>query len=293
VNKPRSEVVVHRHLDYFRRLQTILGLQMGLPDLLIKPVQALTRYHMFFEDLSRLSERAGQAREAKLYGECRDLARDVSRAANDMMAAGKIEGFPGDLGRQGELVWRGEARCREAAGQGQAGARGSVLGRGRRPSAKLERATIFLFRQCVLVCRVGERGELGLWHAFPVARLTLRDPAMVGRCSAVQCSAVQGGGECEFELHEGGGGETVGGPRDAGPRQAADTGHCNMTVAVEPLAEKEECVRRIQGEIQALKELANRMMNPARSTSVHGLRRAASRAGGLGQETRNRHASAR
>ena len=69
---------------------------MSLADLLIKPVQALTRkdkdkdedkdkdnkpamcrYHMFFEELARLSEKGGQVQEAEVYQECAEIARQV------------------------------------------------------------------------------------------------------------------------------------------------------------------------------------------------------------------------
>ena len=40
------------------------------------------RYHMFFDELARLSEKAGQLREAQLYTDCRDMARYIQ--ARDM-----------------------------------------------------------------------------------------------------------------------------------------------------------------------------------------------------------------
>ena len=79
---------------YFRKLQLLLEMDMSLADLLIKPVQALTRkdkdedkdkdnkpamcrYHMFFEELARLSEKGGQVQEAEVYQECAEIARQV------------------------------------------------------------------------------------------------------------------------------------------------------------------------------------------------------------------------
>ena len=82
------------------------------------------RYHMFFEDLARLSTRAGQAKEAELYSECAEMARcspsllrplprEVSRSANNMMAAGRIEADGFYIEKQGALLKRGDARCKE------------------------------------------------------------------------------------------------------------------------------------------------------------------------------------
>ena len=135
VNKPKSEFVVNQYDRYFRKLQLKLQMDMGLSDLLIKPVQNLTRsscplltatsrYHMFFEDLARLSTRAGQLKEAELYSECAEmarcspslltpLAREVSRSANNMMAAGRIEADGFYIEKQGALLKRGDARCKE------------------------------------------------------------------------------------------------------------------------------------------------------------------------------------
>ena len=38
---------------------------------------SFSRYHMFFEDLARLSEKAGQGREAEIYLECAEMANKV------------------------------------------------------------------------------------------------------------------------------------------------------------------------------------------------------------------------
>ena len=43
VNKPKSEFIVNQYDRYFRKLQLKLQMDMGLSDLLIKPVQNLTR----------------------------------------------------------------------------------------------------------------------------------------------------------------------------------------------------------------------------------------------------------
>ena len=43
MNKPKSEVVVRHYSQYFCKVEAMLDMDMGLADLLIKPVQALTR----------------------------------------------------------------------------------------------------------------------------------------------------------------------------------------------------------------------------------------------------------
>ena len=44
----------------------------------VNPIIYLARYHMFFEDLARLSEKGGQPRHAEIYQECAEMAKQVS-----------------------------------------------------------------------------------------------------------------------------------------------------------------------------------------------------------------------
>jgi len=234
VNKPKSECVVKEYDWYFRKLQHRLEMDMSLADLLIKPVQALTRYHMFFEDLARLSEKASEGREAEIYLECAEMANKVSRGANNMMIAGKIKGFTHK--GQGELLKNGKATCKQRA----IAQCGSATPMGfRRTSTTLnlgaarrwEPAHIFLFENCVIVCKEG-KNNFDLWHQFQINRLTLRDICGDNLNESKR-----------FELH------------DAPPNgvEIGDQGEYNMTVEVATQEERQEWVNRIQAEIVKLK----------------------------------------
>ena len=58
---------------------------------------------------------------------------------------------------QGDLLWRGDARCRESGSGGGTLKRSKSLVRKKSSSAKLEPAHVFLFEQSVVVCRSKDR----------------------------------------------------------------------------------------------------------------------------------------
>jgi len=246
VNKPKSECVVKEYDRYFRQLQQRLEMDMSLADLLLKPLQMLTRYHMFFEDLARLSEKGGQPRHAEIYQECAEMAKQVSRGANNMMVAGKIEGLQGGIANQGELLKNGKATCKMGKNIAHIGTpmlqRGYTLG-GR--DRKWEPAHVFLFEKCVIVCKEGK--SFDLWHQFLISRLTLRD--------------ICGDNPSEsrrFELH------------DAPPNglDFGDKGEYNMTVEVSTQEERQEWVSRIQKEIWNLKNAIDIFAHPTRQRRI-------------------------
>lgn len=245
VNKPKSECVVKEYSDYFRKLQHRLGMDMSLSDLLMKPVQMLMRYHMFFEDLARLSEKGGQMRQAEIYRECSEMAKQVSRGANDMMVAGKIEGLQGGISNQGELLKNGKASCKEKSKNvAHIGTpmlrRGATLGGGGR---RWESCHIFLFDKCVIVCKEGK--SFDVWHQFLITRLTVRDT-----CGDTPNESRR------FELH------------DAPPQlkgvDFTDKGEFNLTVEVVTQEEKEEWVDRVQKVIKKFKEDSDFFADPTK-----------------------------
>jgi len=260
VNKPKSECVVKEYDGYFRKLQHHLGMDMSLADLLIKPVQALTRYHMFFEDLARLSEKGGQTHQAEIYRECSEIAKQVSRGANDMMVAGKIEGLEdlqGGIANQGKLLKNGKAHCKMGKNVAHIGTpmlgRATLGGRGR----KWENAHIFLFEKCVIVCKEGK--SFDLWHQFLISRLTVRDTC---GDNPIQSR--------KFELHDAppnlGNGSTKNWPIE---ESGLKSGEFNMTVEVATQEEKQEWVDRIQKEIKKLKDAFEGWTRPTNGRQRH------------------------
>ena len=55
---------------------------------------------MYFKELVNFCEQAGQKEEAEKFEECSKIASEISLNANDMMTAGRIEQFSGDITKQ-------------------------------------------------------------------------------------------------------------------------------------------------------------------------------------------------
>jgi hypothetical protein len=76
-----------------QELRIKLGHKLQLPDLLIKPVQRITKYQLLLKDLLDVTQKAGLAEEAKALQKAADLMRVIPKEANDMMLIGRIQGF--------------------------------------------------------------------------------------------------------------------------------------------------------------------------------------------------------
>ena len=50
---------------------------------------------MFFEDLARLSEKSGQARQAEIYRECSEMAKQVKSSSLQFVTMKKIDQLVG------------------------------------------------------------------------------------------------------------------------------------------------------------------------------------------------------
>ena len=69
------------------------GFKLHLTDLLIKPIQRLTKYHMLLEAILKYSEKAGLSEEAAAISRAFQVMTVVPNQANDMMDIGRLQGF--------------------------------------------------------------------------------------------------------------------------------------------------------------------------------------------------------
>ena len=69
------------------------GYKLRLTDLLIKPIQRLTKYHMLLEAILKHSHRANLVEEAKALELAFQVMTVVPNQANDMMDIGRLQGF--------------------------------------------------------------------------------------------------------------------------------------------------------------------------------------------------------
>ena len=74
-----------------------LGFKLRLTDLLIKPIQRLTKYHMLLEAIVKYSQRAGCTEEAEALSKAFHVMTVVPNQANDMMDIGRLQGFEGKI----------------------------------------------------------------------------------------------------------------------------------------------------------------------------------------------------
>ena len=114
-NKPKSEYIVSEYIDtYFevfivilnghsgllsaainhellQEIRLKLGFKLRLTDLLIKPIQRLTKYHMLLEAMVKYSQRADLKEEAEALSKAFHVMTVVPNQANDMMDIGRLQ----------------------------------------------------------------------------------------------------------------------------------------------------------------------------------------------------------
>nr|XP_050856802.1 kalirin isoform X4 [Vespula vulgaris] len=107
-NKPVSEYIVSEYIyTYFEELRQKLGHRLQLCDLLIKPVQRITKYQLLLREALRLTERTQRLSEIEGLKAAVHVMRVIPKAANDMMDVGRLQGFDGKITAQGKLLLHG------------------------------------------------------------------------------------------------------------------------------------------------------------------------------------------
>nr|CAD2131170.1 unnamed protein product [Meloidogyne enterolobii] len=106
-NKPKSDFLVSQ--DNFEQLlfdvKDRLGHKVSINDLLIKPVQRITKYQLMLSDILKYTHRAND--RAEVLERAHDVMRVVPKACDDMMQVGRLQGFQGNLTAQGRLIFQG------------------------------------------------------------------------------------------------------------------------------------------------------------------------------------------
>ncbi|XP_023289652.1 LOW QUALITY PROTEIN: triple functional domain protein [Orussus abietinus] len=115
-NKPVSEYIVSEYIDtYFEDIRQKLGHRLQLCDLLIKPVQRITKYQLLLREALRLTERTQRISEIEGLRAAVHVMRVIPKAANDMMDVGRLQGFDGKITAQGKLLLHGPLLVAEVA----------------------------------------------------------------------------------------------------------------------------------------------------------------------------------
>merc|ERR1711892_695692 len=117
--------------------------------MLIKPIQRLTRYHMFLSALSKT------CKELELHEDSEDFSAALSSIlsaashTNTMMWIGKMEDCPFDLSGQGQLLKQGRVEKRFIGGTFKKGRKWSFLPRS-------SRCHLLLFQKTIVLCKSNE-----------------------------------------------------------------------------------------------------------------------------------------
>ena len=113
-NWKKCEYILRKFDLFFKEIEEHMKSEGRVQDQLIKPIQTINRYHLFFTDLVKICEQLDKSEEHILYAECLFVTKGISKYVNDIMATGRIENFPEceDITNQGNLLQRGFAKYR-------------------------------------------------------------------------------------------------------------------------------------------------------------------------------------
>eukprot|EP00092_Neocalanus_flemingeri_P050748 GFUD01058766.1.p1 GENE.GFUD01058766.1~~GFUD01058766.1.p1 ORF type:complete len:278 (+),score=58.54 GFUD01058766.1:580-1413(+) len=162
INTERSSSIIAENLQFFSLLQTTRGLQLRVDAQLIKPVQRITRYHMFLSGLAKASADLGIDEASADYSAALDAILAVADHTNTMMWVGKMEGCPIRLCSQGHLLKHGKVLSRKVDGNLAVPSSSVLISLYRNAHnqiAGIWPCHILLFQQAVVLCRIGDHTE--------------------------------------------------------------------------------------------------------------------------------------
>ncbi|XP_016956584.1 rho guanine nucleotide exchange factor 25 isoform X3 [Drosophila biarmipes] len=119
-NKPLSEYIVSAHYQYFDCIRKKLRHRLDLSNLIIKPVQRITKYELLIKEIIKATEAAGLHKEVPLLQEAYQQMKVVVKTVNDMMVVLRsLQDFDGEITAQGSLLMQGPMNCLVDAAQRQ------------------------------------------------------------------------------------------------------------------------------------------------------------------------------
>lgn len=141
--------------------------QLQLNDLLIKPVQRITKYKLLFEEITNQTRRAGLVDEVPSIAEASRVmnvsccvakllvfltniiilfSQTVCKTANEMMVISRLQKYKGNITAQGRLLLHGQLMCIESVNHSD---RASVV-----QTQKPRELQLFLFEQSIIFADV-------------------------------------------------------------------------------------------------------------------------------------------
>jgi len=91
-----------------------------LSNLIIKPVQRITKYELLIKEIIKATEAAGLQKEVPMLQEAYQQMKVVVKTVNDMMVVLRsLQDFDGEITAQGSLLMQGPMNCLVDAAQRQ------------------------------------------------------------------------------------------------------------------------------------------------------------------------------
>lgn len=153
--------IVRTHSAYFKTLAKHANLKVSLDSLFNEPNMHLTRYHLYFEALIKMSNEE----EAKIYRKLHARARETSLKVNNRLILSRIKGVPGevDIFKQGDLTLKGPLGCRLPKKTGFGPAFLAMMTK----KSSVEPVEVFFFQHSVIICQgKGKRGQTGTFDQY-------------------------------------------------------------------------------------------------------------------------------
>lgn len=147
INYAHSINLIKIYIKYFSIYQFKNKLQLRIDGMLIKPIQRLTRYHMFLTSLSQCCKDLEDNLASREYEMALEAVLSAAEHTNTMMWVGSMVNCPYDLSAQGQLLKYGPVTTSLNAG----------LRRERLWHLKSKRKSssfLFLFQQSIMLCSV-------------------------------------------------------------------------------------------------------------------------------------------
>jgi len=116
INNTRSSIIIDQNIKFFSMYQFNNGFLLRVDAMLIKPIQRLTRYHMFLSSLSKTCKELGFVEASKEYSIALESILSAASHTNTMMWIGKMENCSLDLSGQGQLLKHGQVLKRFLGG---------------------------------------------------------------------------------------------------------------------------------------------------------------------------------
>jgi len=194
INTSRRSHIMEQNKLFFTLYQANRGLSLRLDGHLIKPIQRITRYHLFLSSLSKTAQCLGDEVTARNYEAALDCVLAISSHTDTMTWVGGMDRSPINLSSQGQLLKHGQLLSKKINEK--------FINKSKCP------CYLILFQQTAVLCKIkgsSEKNtypELDYWKhlnlnhikavvketpkTFVIKRITLKDEDLKEECEGMK-----------------------------------------------------------------------------------------------------------